>query len=31
VDGTLFLSTPLGKIIALDPVTGAERGGTTRR
>jgi quinoprotein glucose dehydrogenase len=25
VDGTLFLSTPLGKIIALDPVTGAER------
>ncbi len=25
VDGTLFLSTPLGKIIALDPVTGRER------
>ncbi len=25
VDGTLYLSTPLGKIIALDPVTGAER------
>ncbi len=25
VDGTLFFSTPLGKIIALDPVTGAER------
>lgn len=25
VDGTLFLSTPLGRIIALDPVTGAER------
>jgi quinoprotein glucose dehydrogenase len=25
VDGTLFLSTPLGKIIALDPVTGQER------
>jgi quinoprotein glucose dehydrogenase len=25
VDGTLFLSTPLGKIIALDPVTGVER------
>lgn len=25
VDGTLFLSTPLGKIIALDPVTGGER------
>jgi quinoprotein glucose dehydrogenase len=25
VDGTLFLSTPLGKVIALDPVTGRER------
>ena len=25
VDGTLFLSTPLGQIIALDPVTGHER------
>jgi quinoprotein glucose dehydrogenase len=25
VDGTLYLSTPLGKIIALDPVSGAER------
>lgn len=25
VEGTLFLSTPLGKIIALDPVTGVER------
>lgn len=25
VDGTLYLSTPLGKIIALDPVTGTER------
>lgn len=25
VDGTLFLSTPLGKIIAVDPVTGRER------
>jgi quinoprotein glucose dehydrogenase len=25
VEGTLYLSTPLGKIIALDPVTGAER------
>ena len=25
VDGTLFLSTPLGKILALDPVTGRER------
>ncbi len=25
VDGTLYLSTPLGKIIALDPLTGAER------
>jgi quinoprotein glucose dehydrogenase len=24
-DGTLFLSTPLGKVIALDPVTGAEK------
>lgn len=25
VDGTLYLSTPLGKIIAVDPVTGKER------
>ena len=25
VDGSLYLSTPLGRIIALDPVTGAER------
>lgn len=25
VDGTLYLSTPLGKVFALDPVTGAER------
>ncbi|MHB1225577.1 MAG: membrane-bound PQQ-dependent dehydrogenase, glucose/quinate/shikimate family, partial [Gemmatimonadaceae bacterium] len=25
VDGTLFLSTPIGRVIALDPVTGAER------
>jgi quinoprotein glucose dehydrogenase len=25
VEGTLYLSTPLGKIIALDPVTGTER------
>jgi quinoprotein glucose dehydrogenase len=25
VDGTLFLSTPLGKIMALDPVTGRQR------
>jgi quinoprotein glucose dehydrogenase len=25
VDGTMFLSTPLGKVIALDPTTGAER------
>jgi quinoprotein glucose dehydrogenase len=25
VDGTLYLSTPLGRIIALDPVTGKER------
>lgn len=25
VDGTLFLSTPLGRAIALDPVTGKER------
>lgn len=25
VDGTLYLSTPLGRIIALDPVTGTER------
>jgi quinoprotein glucose dehydrogenase len=25
VDGTLYFSTPLGKIIALDPVTGQER------
>jgi quinoprotein glucose dehydrogenase len=25
VEGTLFLSTPLGKIIAIDPVTGAEK------
>src|SRR5688500_16150302 len=24
VEGTLYLSTPLGKIIALDPVTGME-------
>ncbi len=25
VDGTLYLATPLGRIIALDPVTGTER------
>ncbi len=25
VDGTLYLSTPLGRIIALDPVTGTQR------
>jgi quinoprotein glucose dehydrogenase len=25
VDGTLYLSTPLGKVFALDPATGAER------
>src|SRR5688572_10229059 len=25
VDGTLFLSTPLGKVVALDPLTGRER------
>jgi quinoprotein glucose dehydrogenase len=25
VDGTMYLSTPLGRVIALDPVTGAER------
>ena len=25
VDGTLYLSTPLGKILAVDPVTGTER------
>ncbi|HET6700716.1 MAG TPA: PQQ-binding-like beta-propeller repeat protein, partial [Gemmatimonadaceae bacterium] len=25
VDGTLYLSTPLGRVIALDPATGAER------
>lgn len=25
VDGTLYLSTPLGKVIALDPVAGTER------
>jgi quinoprotein glucose dehydrogenase len=25
VDGTLYISTPLGKIVALDPVTGKER------
>lgn len=25
VDGTLYLSTPLGKVFALDPVTGRER------
>jgi quinoprotein glucose dehydrogenase len=25
VDGTLYLSTPLGRILALDPVTGRER------
>ena len=25
IDDTLFLSTPLGRVIALDPVTGAER------
>ena len=25
VDGTLFLSTPLGKVFALDPVTGKQR------
>ncbi|MEO8451695.1 MAG: pyrroloquinoline quinone-dependent dehydrogenase [Gemmatimonadota bacterium] len=25
VDGTMYLTTPLGKVIALDPATGAER------
>ena len=25
IDGTLFLSTPLGRVIALDPVTGSKR------
>ena len=25
VDGTLFLSTPLGKVFALDPVSGKQR------
>ena len=25
IDGTLFLSTPLGRVIALDPVTGTKR------
>ena len=25
IDGTLYLSTPLGRVIALDPVTGQER------
>ena len=25
VDGTLYLSTPLGKVVALDPLTGKER------
>lgn len=25
VDGTMFISTPLGKVVALDPVTGAEK------
>lgn len=25
VDGTLYLSTPLGKVVALDPATGRER------
>lgn len=25
VDGTMYLSTPLGRVLALDPVTGAER------
>src|SRR5690348_7276060 len=25
VDGTLYFSTPLGRVIALDPVTGAQR------
>ncbi len=25
IDGTLYLSTPLGRVIALDPVTGRER------
>src|SRR5258708_1199677 len=25
VDGTLYLSTPLGRVVALDPATGAER------
>ncbi len=29
VDGTLYLSTPLGRILALDPVTGQQRGPTT--
>ncbi|MEW5917998.1 MAG: PQQ-binding-like beta-propeller repeat protein, partial [Gemmatimonadota bacterium] len=25
VDGTMYISTPLGKVFALDPVTGRER------
>src|SRR5262245_58290187 len=25
VDGTLFIGTPLGRVIALDPVTGTQR------
>lgn len=25
VDGTMYIGTPLGKVIALDPITGAER------
>ena len=30
VDGTMYLSTPFGRAIALDPATGRERGRTTR-
>src|SRR5437870_13265527 len=26
VDGTMYLGTPLGRVVALDPVTGRERG-----
>src|SRR5690349_126906 len=31
VDGTLYLATPLGRVVALDPVTGAERWQTDER
>ncbi|HEY2825438.1 MAG TPA: pyrroloquinoline quinone-dependent dehydrogenase [Gemmatimonadales bacterium] len=31
VDGTLYLSTPLGRVVALDPATGAERWQTDER